>query len=198
MTEAVFYYEFSSPYSYFSAQRVDEVMPVKVRWQPILFGALAEAIGKTPWSLQHGRPRDIRMKECEAHATALGLPLAWPRDWPLGTYSVLAARAALAAGRQGLLREFSLQAFHQGLGLGRDLTDLAVVLDAAEAAGADVDDISDSVKDPDIKDALREATDEAVRRGVTGVPTIALGDELFWGDDRLTEAAQAAAARGAH
>ena len=41
------------------------------------------------------------------------------------------------------------------------------------------------------RDALRDATDEALRRGVTGVPTVAVGDELFWGDDRLEDAARA-------
>jgi 2-hydroxychromene-2-carboxylate isomerase len=196
MATPVFLYEFSSPYSYFSAHRVDDLMPAPVRWQPILFGPLARSIGKVPWSLQRGAERDRRMRECEERAAALGLPLSWPRDWPLGTYSVLAARAALAADEQGLLREFSLEAFRVGLGLGRDLTDPEVVWDVGRAVGADVDALAAAVERPDLKVALRDATEAAARRGVTGVPTVEVGGERFWGDDRLEDAARACAVAG--
>jgi 2-hydroxychromene-2-carboxylate isomerase len=193
----VFLYEFSSPYAYFSAHRIDGLMPVPVRWQPILFGALARSIGKVPWSLEPGAARDARMRECEERAAALGLPLRWPSGWPLRTYSVLAARSALAAGEQGLLREFSLEAFRVGLGLGLDLSDPDVVGEVAVAAGADAEAIALAVERPDLKAALREATESAARRGVTGVPTVEIGDRRYWGDDRLGDAVRAVeAARG--
>ncbi|WP_210492468.1 DsbA family protein [Patulibacter sp. SYSU D01012] len=196
MMPPLFLYDFSSPYAYFAAHRVDALMPTRVTWQPILFGALARSIGKTPWSLQEGRERDARMRACEERAAALGLPLTWPRDWPLGTYSVLAVRAALAAGEQGLIREFSREAFRQGLGLGRDLTDPEVVWEASRAAGADVDALAAAVERPDLKAALRDATEAAARRGVTGVPTVEVAGERFWGDDRLEDAARAARGAG--
>jgi len=65
----------------------------------------------------------------------------------------------------------------------------AGVLAAAIAAGVDPEAVRAGVADPDIKARLRAHTDEAIARGVTGVPTVALGDELFWGDDRLEAAA---------
>lgn len=190
---AVFRYEFSSPYSYFAAHRVDVLLPIPVRWEPILFGALAQSIGKVPWSLQPGDERDRRMRECERRAELLGLPLHWPKDWPLGTYSVLAARAAVVADEVGRQREFALEAFRLGLGLGRDLTDLTVVLEAAEAAGIAAGVIEEGVGRPEVKARLREATEGAVAEGVTGVPTVTLpGGEHFWGDDQLDAAAAAA------
>ncbi|HTA37416.1 MAG TPA: 2-hydroxychromene-2-carboxylate isomerase [Solirubrobacteraceae bacterium] len=197
MTEPVFFYDFSSPYSYLSANRVDDVLPVPVRWQPILFGALLAAVGKEPWSWHKGPARDAQMRECEQRAAALGLPLQWPRDWPIGTYSILVLRAALVAGELGRLREFSLAAYRLGLGLGRDLTELDVVLEAADEAGVERDALTAGVADPRIKQRLRDATDAAVALGVTGVPTISVGGELFWGDDRLEQAAAAIAGAGA-
>lgn len=194
MSEPVFFYDFSSPYSYLAASRVDDVLPARVRWQPILFGALITAIGKEPWSWHKGPARDAQMRECEQRAAALGLPLQWPRDWPLGTYSILVVRAALVADELGRLREFSLAAFRNGLGLGRDLTELDVVLETADEASVDRGAVSDGVADPRIKQRLREATDAAVALGVTGVPTVSVGGELFWGDDRLEQAAAAIAA----
>jgi 2-hydroxychromene-2-carboxylate isomerase len=193
MPAPVFFYDFSSPYSYLAAHRVDDVLPVPARWQPILFGALIAAIGKEPWSWHKGPARDAQMRECEQRAAALGLPLRWPRDWPLGTYSILVVRAALVAEELGRLREFSLAAFRNGLGLGRDLTELDVVLETAEEAGVERGAVSEGVADPRIKQRLRDATDAAVALGVTGVPTISAGGELFWGDDRLEEAAAALA-----
>jgi 2-hydroxychromene-2-carboxylate isomerase len=193
MTEPIFFYDFSSPYSYLSAHRVDESLPVRPRWQPILFGALIAAIGKEPWSWHKGSARDAQMRECEERATALGLPLQWPRDWPKGTYSLLAPRAALVAEELGRLREFSLAAYRQGLGLGRDLTDLEVVLETADEAGVDRNAITEGVQTQRIKQRLREATDAARELGVTGVPTISVDTELFWGDDRLEDAVHALA-----
>lgn len=73
--------------------------------------------------------------------------------------------------------------------LGAELSTPARVFEAARQAGLDGIETQRAIVDPEVKAALREATDEAYRIGVSGVPTIAIGDELFWGDDRLEEAA---------
>lgn len=194
MPAPLFFYDLQSPYAYLAAHRVDGVLPMRPRWQPIAFGALIVEIGKTPWSWVEGAARDAQMRACEARAAALGLPLRWPAGWPRQTYSILALRAALVAEEEGLLRAFSLAAFHQGLGLGRDLTDLDVVLEAADEAGVDAELVRTGVQRPEIKQRLRDVTDDARERGVTGVPTVAVGPRLFWGDDRLEHAAAALAA----
>lgn len=193
--EPTFYDDFSSPYSYFAAHRVDEVLPVPVRWQVILFGGLTSTIGKTPWSLHRGAERDRRMRECEATAAELGLPLTWPPDWPLGTYSMPAVKAALVAEQFGRQREFALEAFRRGLGEGDDLTDLAVLVEVAEAVDLDAVAIEEGVESPEIRARTRAVTEAAQARGVTGIPTIAWDDHLVWGFDRLGEAAAGLAAR---
>jgi 2-hydroxychromene-2-carboxylate isomerase len=190
-TQPVFYYDFSSPYAYVAAHRVERVLPVAPRWQPILFGAVLRATGREPWSYHEGPARDVEMRGCVERAAALGLPLRWPRDWPKGTYSILVLRAALVAEEQGRLRDCSLEAFRQGLGLGHDLTELSVVLEAAADAGLDAALVRERVELPEVKQRLREVTDAAVARGVVGIPTVAVGEELFWGDDRLEDAAGA-------
>lgn len=192
MAEATFYYDFSSPYSYFTAHRIAQGFPVPVRWQPILFGALIGKIGKTPWSVREDR--EEQMRECERRAAALGLPLIWPPDWPLGTYSVAIVRAALAAREQGLIREFSLAAYRQGLGLGRDLRDLDVVVEAAREVGADVGALVAAAERDETKRLLRDVTDAAVADGITGIPTIDVAGQRFWGDDRFDDAVAAAEA----
>jgi 2-hydroxychromene-2-carboxylate isomerase len=71
---------------------------------------------------------------------------------------------------------------------GHDLGEPAAVREAAARTGLDPDEIEAATADPDVKQALRENTDGAVARGVFGVPTVAVGEALFWGDDRLEEA----------
>jgi 2-hydroxychromene-2-carboxylate isomerase len=67
------------------------------------------------------------------------------------------------------------------------------VLACARDAGIDPDAVARGVEEPEVKQRLRDATDAAIASGVTGVPTVAVGDELFWGDDRLEDAATALA-----
>jgi 2-hydroxychromene-2-carboxylate isomerase len=128
------------------------------------------------------------MAEVERRALAYGLPpLCWPQPWP-GNY-LMAMRAATYAQRMGRLREFADTAFHSGFEHGRDLSIPANVLAAASEAGLDPQEVERALGDPEMKGALREATDEAHRLGVVGVPTLAIAGELFWGDDRLERAA---------
>ena len=74
------------------------------------------------------------------------------------------------------------------------LSDIDNVLLAAAAAELHPRAVLKGVETRAVKDRLRQATDEALERGIVGVPTISVGDELFWGDDRLEEAAEAAEA----
>jgi 2-hydroxychromene-2-carboxylate isomerase len=185
----VFYFDYSSPYAYLAAMRIDRVLP-GARWRPIAFGALIREIGKVPWSLRPGR--EAGMGEIKERAAERGLPpVRWPPGWPDDSYSVLPLRAALIADAHGRLREFSFEAFRLMFAEGRPLDALEPVLEAAAAAGLDRDAVSVRLENPEIKALLRRHTDDAIARGVTGVPTVAVGGALFWGDDLLETAAAA-------
>jgi 2-hydroxychromene-2-carboxylate isomerase len=184
---AVFFFDYSSPYAYLAAMRIDDVLP-GATWRPIAFGPLIRQIGKVPWSLRPGR--EAGMREVEERAAERGLPpLRWPEGWPDRTYSLLPLRAALVAEAHGRLREFSNEAFRLMFAEGRTLDAVDLVLDAAAAVGLIRDAVAVRLENPEIKARLREYTDDAIARGVTGVPTVALGGALFWGDDLLEAAA---------
>ena len=187
----VFYFDYSSPYSYLAALRIGELLP-DATWRPIAFGALIRELGKLPWSLGPGRAAGIR--EIERRAAARGVPpLRWPDGWPDRSYSLLPLRAALVAERQDLLQPFSAAAYRMMFVDGRTLTEPADVLEAAAAAGLDTDGVAIGIADPAIKARLRAYTDAAIERKVAGVPTVAVGGELSWGDDMLEAAAAAVA-----
>jgi 2-hydroxychromene-2-carboxylate isomerase len=186
--QVTFYFDLGSPYAYLGAERLPGSLSEPLAWQPVLLGGLFRLSGRSSWARGEDRRRREGMAEIERRARAYGLPsIVWPDPWP-GDY-LYAMRVATFAFVAGRGREFSRRAFRDAFQRGRDLGVAGNVLDAAEHAGLDRHDAEAATQDPKIKQALRDATDAAHERGVFGVPTIAIGDRLFWGDDRLEEAA---------
>jgi 2-hydroxychromene-2-carboxylate isomerase len=188
--QPVFFYDFSSPFAYLAAVRIDDLLP-GADWRPIVFGVLLREIGRVPWSLRPGR--ETGMREVEERAARRGLPpVRWPEGWPAESYSVAPLRAALVAQDHDRLREFSHATYGLAFAEGRRLDDLDTVLEAAGAAGLDAAEVRAGMESPAVRERLRANTAAALERGVTGIPTTVVGDELFWGDDRLEAAAAAA------
>jgi 2-hydroxychromene-2-carboxylate isomerase len=86
---------------------------------------------------------------------------------------------------------FSLAAFRQAFAGGKDLSDIDNVVIAAAACELHPNAVLKAIETQSVKDRLKEATAEAYERGVRGVPSVLVGDTVFWGDDRLEEAAAA-------
>lgn len=186
--QATFYFDLGSPFAYLAAERLHEVLPPPVAWQPVSLGALFKLNGRSSWALGGPERRQLGMGEVERRAHLYGLPpVRWPEPWP-GNY-LMAMRAAAYSFRAGRGHEFTTCAFRSAFQEGNDLSISSNVLEAAGDAGLDLQEVEMAVQDAEIKLALREATDIAHARGVFGVPTIAVEGELFWGDDRLADAA---------
>ncbi len=204
----LFFFGAMSPYSWFAAERIERLLP-EARWRGVFAGAIFKANGRTSWGLTEDR--EGGMADCEARAAAHGLgPIRWPDPWP--TSDLLIARAmtfaelrrpepgekagagdAATRSEPPAARALGLAAMRLAFLEGADLGEADVVLEAGRRAGLEVQELRDALSDADVKDALRRATDEALGLGVFGVPTVLIGGELFWGDDRLD---QAAGARG--
>jgi 2-hydroxychromene-2-carboxylate isomerase len=190
MAQTVFYYDLGSPYAYLTAERLSKVIPEPVVWQPVSLGGLFKANGRSSWSLGDPDQRHAGIAEIERRARAYGLaPVRWPDPWPANY--LFAMRVATFAFTVDRGREFTMQAFRHAFRHGRDLGVPEHVLRAAADAGMDPHAAGDAAADPEIKLALRSATDAAHELGVFGVPTISVSGELFWGDDRLDHAATA-------
>jgi 2-hydroxychromene-2-carboxylate isomerase len=194
---ATFYYDFSSPYSYLAAERISglfaEAGVEQPEWQPISFGHLLQTTGRRPWSLPPSGPDPDQLAEIQRRASERGLPeVVYPDGWPLDNYSLNPTRAAVYAKESGRVVSFSLACFRQVFAAGRDMSDVDNVLVAAAACELHPNAVLKGIETKSVKDKLRAATDEAIALGVVGIPTVAVGDELYWGDDRLEEAVEAA------
>jgi len=190
---AIFYFDLGSPYAYLTAERISGLFTgagiEQPEWQPILLGGLFKRFGRDSWANGPGRAEGIA--EVERRAAAYGLPpLAWPEPWPGNT--LFAMRAATFAKQTGRTVSFALAAFRQAFAAGRDLSEPDNVLIAAAACELHPRALLKAVETEAVKRALREATDEAAELGVVGVPSLLVGGEVFWGDDRLEQAVAAA------
>lgn len=188
MRAARFLVDVGSPYAWLAAERVEAVLPVAPVWEPVLAGALFASRGFGSWSLTDARAEGI--EEVERRAAAYGLgPVRWPEPWPGNM--LLAMRCAVAAAEAGAGRAFLLAALRAGFVYGRDLSDPAAVADAASTAGIEGEALLVAASSPAAKAALRDRTEAAIALGVQGVPTVLVGEQAFWGDDRLEDAARA-------
>jgi 2-hydroxychromene-2-carboxylate isomerase len=186
----IFYYDLGSPYAYLAAERIHRVFedagaepPV---WQPILLGALFKRFDRDSWA--NGPAREEGLREVERRAQAYGLPpIRWPDPFPGN--SLFAMRVATFATEIGRGVSLPLAAFRQAFAAGRDLSDPDNVFIAAASAELHPRALRAAAERESIKARLREATTAAGDVGVTGVPAVVIGDEVFWGDDRLEEAA---------
>jgi 2-hydroxychromene-2-carboxylate isomerase len=193
VARAIFYYDLGSPYAYLSAERISglftEAELEQPEWQPILLGGLFQAFGRSSWGQEPGREAGIA--ECERRASAYGLPpIVWPDPWPGNMLTAM--RVATFAKQTGRAVSFSLAAFRQQFAAGRDLSDPDNVMIAGAACELHPRALLKAVETKSVKDALRAATGEAAAQGVEGVPAVVVGERVFWGDDRLEEAVDAA------
>src|SRR5262249_36593904 len=148
--------------------------------------------GKPPRSWRPGGPHPADLKEVQRRADERGLPeVRYPDGWPVESYSLNPIRAAIYAKESGRVVSFTLACFRQVFAAGRDMSDVENVLIAAAACELHPNAVLKGIETQSVKDKLRAATDRAVELGVEGVPTVAVGDELFWGDDRLEDALEA-------
>ena len=193
MTPAVFYFDLGSPYAYLTAERISAMFAdaglEQPEWRPILLGGLFQRFDRDSWGNGAGRAEGI--VEVERRASEYGLPpVVWPDPWPGNT--LFAMRAATFAKQTGRTVSFALAAFRQAFAAGRDLTEPDNVLIAAAACELHPRAVEKAAATDGVKGALREATEEAAGLGVFGVPSLVVGGEVFWGDDRVEDAVAAA------
>jgi 2-hydroxychromene-2-carboxylate isomerase len=186
------FFDLASPYAYLAVERAHRVFESPPELQPILLGAIFQLRGSGSWAATNERAAG--MAEVERRASLYGLPpMVWPTAWPCN--SLAADRAAIWAEGLGRLDAFAQAVFRREFTRGEDIAELEVLRAAALDVGLDPDKLVAATQDPEIKQALREATDHAWSLGVRGVPSVSVGSNVFFGDDQLEEAATALGTR---
>jgi 2-hydroxychromene-2-carboxylate isomerase len=184
---ANWYFDFVSPFAYLQSEQLASLGPrVSIRYRPVLFAGLLGANGqKGPAEIPSKRAFTYRF--CLWQAKTIGVPLRFPPEHPFNPLPLLRLAIACDSTADAVHRIFRF--------VWRDgrLPDLPI--EWAELAGSlGMHDADARIATAEVKDELRRNTDEAIARGVFGVPTLAIGDELFWGADATAMAADYVAA----
>ena len=182
-----FWYDFASPYAWMAAERIDGLAAtagLAVRWRPFIIGPILRLRPDNPSPLQNATPaqRAYRRRDVERLCARYGLPLRWPTHYPRnGLLGARLARAAPAEARPALSRAIYRANFVDD----REISDATVLHDVVAAMGLDADALLAAALAEDNKRGLAAAVDTAIARGIFGAPSILVGDELFWGNDRV-------------
>ena len=192
--ELQFWFEFASTYSYLSVMRIQDMAEeagVTVSWHPFWLGPVFKSQGwdSSPFNLYPVKGRYM-WRDMERLCGARGLPLVPPEPFPQN--SVLAARTALLALRDPAGPDFCRAVYAAEFGEGRTISDPDLIRGLLEQCGLSPALVDEAGTDP-AKAALKDKVAEAMQLGIFGAPSFVVGDELFWGDDRLEQAISYAA-----
>src|SRR5262245_36033413 len=184
---ADWYFDFVSPFAYLQSEQLATLAPrIQIRYRPVLFAAVLGANGqKGPAEIPAKRVFTYRF--CVWQAKRLGVALKFPHEHPFNPLPLLRLAIACDCTAEAVHRIFRF--------VWRDgrLPDLPIEW-AELVHDLGVRDAESLIASAEVKDQLRRNTDEAIARGVFGVPTLALNDALFWGADATQMAADYAAA----
>ncbi len=182
-----FYFDFASPYGYFASLRIDELAAKHgrtVAWHPILLGAVFKVTGMKP-NMQQPLRGEYLQHDVNRIARLMGCPFAFPAVMPVNPVAAARAYWWQFAQSPESAKALARALYHAHWGEGRDIGSPEAVADVAGAMGLDPAAVAAGMQDQTVKDRLREETNGAIGRGVFGSPFVLVGDEPFWGWDRL-------------
>ena len=186
-TPIEFWFDFSSPYGFLGATRVDALAARhgrEARWRPFLLGAVFKLSGQTPL-LDIPLKGEYSRHDMARFARLWGVTFSFPPVFPFSSVAPSRAFYWLEARDPALAHRFAQAAFAAAWGGGKDLSKADVVADVAAGLGVGREDTLTGMVDPAVKERLRQEVDGAIKAGIFGSPTVVVDGEKFWGADRF-------------
>jgi 2-hydroxychromene-2-carboxylate isomerase len=184
-----FYFDFSSSYSYIGQHRLQELADNhnrEVRWRPVALGAIFKSLGTGPHSPETPKGSYV-WKDVERSAADAGLPYHWPEPFPFNSLSAARIYYYIAETDESKAIEWARAVFDSSFGRGKDCSDPAELKKIAGKLGLDAADLLDACNRDEVKQKLKDATAEAMQKGVFGAPTFFVGGDMYWGADRIDQ-----------
>ncbi len=182
-----FYFDFSSPYGYLAAQRIDEIGERhgrEVAWKPFLLGAVFKTTRSEPL-LGIPMKGDYARVDLPRAARLMGVPFTLPSPFPFMSVAACRAFYWLSGRDPATAKALAKAIIDASFGEGRDMSGAAAVLETAGSLGVDPEQLGAALQDPAVKDRLRAEVDEGIGKGDCGSPFVFVDGEPFWGHDRL-------------
>lgn len=178
-TDVYVYFNFRSPYCYLASKRMFDLVDnhgANFLWRPL--GGWA---GRSPPERAKYKLPIVR-QDVKRWCRRMGIPFNPP---PVTTDPTIAGAGSLLAEERGLLREYIVAVMAREWSDGKDIGDPEILLGVGDSIGLDPEELASAIEDPDKLTQLEKNHAEARERGAFGVPTFIVGDQVFWGQDRI-------------
>ncbi|MFO0724019.1 MAG: 2-hydroxychromene-2-carboxylate isomerase [Myxococcota bacterium] len=188
MKKLEFFWDVGSPYTYLAMTQVKGLRDrsgATLVYRPFLLGGVFKAVGNKMVDVV---PKASNlMIDLRRWADFYRVPMKVPPEVIFPINSLLPMRAAMAAMLQSEVvgEAYAHAVMHAYWGEGKNVSEPPVLSQVISAAGLDARALIDATEQAEVKNALRANTEEAVARGAFGAPAFFVGDQLFWGNDRL-------------
>lgn len=185
-----FWFDLASNYSYLSAMRIEALAAshdVEVIWKPFLLGPIFQSFGwsSSPFVLQQQKG-DYTWKDMVRQAQKYGVPWKKPSDFP--RRAILASRVAILGAHKPWIGAFVRGTMARNFFQDMEIDSEAAVREVLAQIDLDADQVIAQAQSDENKARLRQATETAARLGIFGAPMFFIGEEMFWGNDRLEDA----------
>lgn len=185
-----FWFDLASNYSYLSAMRIEALAArhgLEVAWKPFLLGPIFQSFGwsSSPFVLQQQKG-DYTWKDMVRQAKKYGVPWKKPSDFP--RRAILASRVAILGAAAPWIGDFVRGTMARNFFEDQEIDSEAAVREVLAKIGLDADMVIAQAQSDENKARLRQATETAASLGIFGAPMFFIGNEMFWGNDRLEDA----------
>lgn len=188
-----FFFDLGSPASYLAYTQLPALCrecDAELVYRPMLLGGVFQATGNASPAMIPAKGRYM-MRDLARFAERYGVAMRFNPHFPINTLTLMRLLVAVQLHRPARFAD-ALQVLFQAIWVdGANLSEPAKVAEVLAGAGFDVAALYAQIAEPTVKEALKASTEEAVKRGVFGAPTCFVGDEMFFGQDRLDFVRQA-------
>lgn len=196
MTKTVdFYFDFGSPAAYLAYTQLPAICAetgATLNWKPMLLGGVFQATGNHSPATVPAKGKYM-FADLNRYAVRYGVPFKHNPHFPINTLMLMRAAVGLQMREDGRQAAFTQAVFSAIWVNEKNMNDLGVMGAVLHEAGFDAAAMLALVSQQDVKDRLKVLTQRAVERGIFGAPTMFVGDQMFWGQDRLEFVRQALA-----
>ena len=191
-----FFFDFGSPASYLAWTQLPALCAAAgatLAYRPMLLGGVFQATGNASPVTVPAKGKYM-LTDLARFAQRYGVPMRFNPHFPVNTLALMRAAVAVQQRDPARFEDFVTAMFRAMWVDGRNMADPPVVAEVLARAGFDPQAVLALTADPAVKDALKAATEEAVRRGAFGAPTMFVGEQMFFGQDRVDFVREALAA----
>ncbi|EAT12605.1 2-hydroxychromene-2-carboxylate isomerase [Bermanella marisrubri] len=187
MAQLGFYFDFVSPYSYLAQTQIRKLnidADYTIDYQPVLLGVLHESQGIKSPAFVPAKAQWI-FRDCHLWANHYGVPLQWNSQFPFNTLFLLRVVLWMKENHADKVADFIHGTFDALWQQGLNPKDENAIRSHIESYGVDVDAVQAGTQEPHIKQALKDQLNVAKKLGMFGLPAFTVGEEVFFGQDRL-------------